>query len=79
MNRATGFSRIVNVQRPRYVAPTARNAMLCVTIGNAAGTARIYIRQAKRSCRHGSKRWVFSEPVARMLRAVAPQSQYRAR
>ena len=52
MNRATGFSWVVSAPTARSDAYNAPNAERCVTTGNAVGTARIYIRQAKHSYRH---------------------------
>jgi hypothetical protein len=52
MNRTTGFSWVGNANSARRHAYSAGNAKRCVTTGNAVGTARIYIRQAKRSYRH---------------------------
>ena len=56
MNRATGSSRVVTALELRYNTRLARSAKGPIKTGNAVGTARIYIRQAKRSCRHCGQR-----------------------
>jgi hypothetical protein len=60
MNRATGFSRAAKYSQTYQPAPTTRGRGKVVATGNAAETARIYIRQAKRSFRHCFSCVVFS-------------------
>jgi hypothetical protein len=56
MNRATVFNRVARHSPSRHHTPAAGNAREVTATGNAAGTARIYVRQARRSYRHSSKR-----------------------
>jgi hypothetical protein len=53
VNRATGFSQIAHSRVTRSRLTAAHHWQIVLAIGNAVGTARIYIRQAKRSYRHG--------------------------
>ncbi len=52
MNRATGFSRAACSPANCYAARHSRSSGGTVATGNAIRTARMYIRQAKRSFRH---------------------------
>ena len=52
MNRATGFSQAARPSSGERATPRSRSGGRRVATGNAAETARIYIRQAKRSFRH---------------------------
>lgn len=78
MNRTTGFSWVGNASTARRRACYARNAKRCATTRNAVRTARIYIRQAKRSYRHYEQRWSSMKQPRRVARASTTNSQYRA-
>jgi len=53
MNRAAGFTYVVTARIWRFHAHIApETGISYVTTGNAVWTARIYMRQARRSYRH---------------------------
>jgi len=57
MNRATGFTWVVTATTPNPLAQITPVGGSYVTTRNAVGTARIYMRQARRSYRHCVQRW----------------------
>src|SRR5205085_9573657 len=52
MNRATGFSQVATHPAVRQLVITRHHARTVFATGNAVETARIYVRQARRSYRH---------------------------
>jgi len=64
MNRATYFSPVATERAPRQPAHVEGAALKLWPTGNAAETARIYIRQASHSNRHCVLALSFSEAIA---------------
>ncbi|HEX9309503.1 MAG TPA: hypothetical protein VF887_01710 [Gemmatimonadaceae bacterium] len=56
MNRAAGFSRVAKTFAMFDLARVTREAQNVYATSNAVATARIYVRQAKRSFRHRIER-----------------------
>lgn len=52
MNRATGFSQETSASSTQKRICSVRRKRTVLVTGNAVGTARIYVRQARRSYRH---------------------------